>query len=383
MRLRTGGHVKSLDGLRAFAVLSVLAYHLDFIQPARSSLLHPHGGYLGVDVFFALSGYLITTLLIAEWDRRNHIKFRGFYARRALRLYPAMLVLLLVVGLLCAHWSAFWWAPKTIGVIPWVLTYSANWGVALHGSNVWAGTLANTWSLAVEEQFYLVWPVICLVLLKVVRRRGVLAVGCLAAAGLEMWWRWHLAAHGASYTRLYNATDTHSDGLLIGCALAFFLATIPPLTDRDARWRHLARAAGLCGAAAGVWLYLYANEGPHWLWYVPATAAATALLLGSLLTYPVPIVERVLEFAPLQWVGKRSYGLYLWHLSVIVMASSLGPWSWKTPTPAYRASLVAVSLAVTAVSYTLVERPFLKLKGRLSALRDSRAAGGASLAAAA
>lgn len=352
-----------------------MAYHLDFVRQ-KSSLVHPSGGWLGVDVFFVLSGYLITSLLVKEYDKRDRIRFGGFYARRALRLFPALAVLLVVVGLYCQTHPQYWWGKSSVRTIPWVIGYVINWGVALHHSNVWAGTLAHTWSLAVEEQFYLVWPLICLGILRIVRNRRLVAAGLLGAAALEVWWRYHLMVHGANFERLYNATDTHSDALLVGCALAFFVASLGEHAATDPRWRYASYTGAVAGVAAAPYLYLRADYGPEWTWlWIPACAVATALILFNLVTHPLPPLRWFLSTPPLVWVGKRSYGLYLWHLPVIIIVSSYG-FSWQDPSPLYRANLIIMSLLLCALSYRYVEQPFLRWKERLSRRQGAPALAG-------
>ncbi|HET9690764.1 MAG TPA: acyltransferase, partial [Acidimicrobiales bacterium] len=200
-----------LDGLRAVAVLSVLGYHL----------YEPHvlpSGYLGVDLFFVLSGFLITTGLVDEFDAGGGVVFGRFYVRRALRLLPAALAVVLVaLGLALATLHGDLRHQTLVG-LPWIVLYAGNWARAVGASSL--GVLANLWSLAVEEQFYLLWPVVLVAFLsrRVARER--LAAALVALAAVEVAYREVLFHTGVSVERLVNGIDTHSDGLLLGCALA-------------------------------------------------------------------------------------------------------------------------------------------------------------------
>jgi peptidoglycan/LPS O-acetylase OafA/YrhL len=203
------GYRPALDGLRAVAVLAVLTYHVGWIP----------GGFLGVDVFFMLSGFLITTLLCEEHARTGTISIRRFYVRRARRLLPALVLFLLICGgiLFVTRPSAFW--PTLGGNLLGVLSYGANWLIIYWRG---LGVFGHTWSLAIEEQFYLAWPLLLLGLLRGARPRLIVA-GLVTAAAGSLAWRLALALDGASFARLYAATDTHADGLLVGAALAVWL----------------------------------------------------------------------------------------------------------------------------------------------------------------
>ena len=208
------GYVPALDGLRALAVMLVLAAHL--------GIPFMHGGVIGVDLFFVLSGFLITGLLLEEQERNGQIHYPAFYARRALRLFPALVLLLPLVGI-AAHLS-----PEidkatgdlTTGGIPWVLLYLANWPRA---TGTQLGLFGHTWSLAIEEQFYLLWPAALFLL---VRKRTdypralvvSLSVAALVAVHRAVEW-----LQGAGIDRVANGTDMRADALLIGCATALAL----------------------------------------------------------------------------------------------------------------------------------------------------------------
>ncbi len=209
------GHVPALDGIRAIAVVLVLAFH--------ANLPGFRGGRAGVDVFFVLSGFLITSLLLVEHDRRDKIDLRSFWMRRALRLYPALIVA--IAGALFLAWLKM---PvfgatnrsflETLKAVPFTLFYTMNIPRAAGWSG--GGMLGHAWSLAIEEQFYLIWPVVAVALLK--RRRGAVRMAQIAVVGavVSAALRAGMDAAGVRSELLYNATFSHIDGVLAGCALA-------------------------------------------------------------------------------------------------------------------------------------------------------------------
>lgn len=196
--------IPELDGVRGIAILAVFLNHT---QPTLS------GGFLGVDLFFALSGFLITGILLNEFNRTGSISLRSFYYRRALRLLPALVVFLLV----CAPW-AHWQATTA------TMFYFANWH-----SFEFLGPLVHTWSLSVEEQFYIAWPVVLLLLLRLKLSKTAIAAGLITIIALIFIWRLYLLKSGASWERAYKGTDTHTEGLLIGCVIALVPDCLRPL----------------------------------------------------------------------------------------------------------------------------------------------------------
>lgn len=316
-------HRPGLDGLRGIAVLIVLASH------ARIAGFALQGGLAGVTLFFVLSGYLITSLLVAERDGTGRVNLRAFYIRRGLRLLPALFALLAVVSVGYAFDA--WPSPPgpvvdnlLVSVVA-VAGYVGNW--AILGFN--PGVLGHTWSLGVEEQFYFVWPLMLLAGLRLFGPRGV-AVVALALAVLVTPWRFVVAGED-NLIRLRVGTDMHADALLFGCALALLRIRASSLVG----W---AGVGGLVVLAA-VWTSGALGE----LIFVPlATIASVAALAGC---------PSLLGGRPLAYVGRISYGLYLWHYLLIW-------WGWPAPLT------IVVSIAVAVVSYERLERPFLRLKDR-------------------
>jgi peptidoglycan/LPS O-acetylase OafA/YrhL len=339
----------ALDGLRAVAVLAVIGYH------GKVGWLR--GGFLGVDVFFVLSGYLITALLLAEHAETGRVSVRAFYARRARRLLPALLLLLLGA----AAFSAFVAYSGDRGAIRAdalaSLLYVQNWHL------VWAGTsyftafaapspLRHLWSLAIEEQFYVVWPLTLLALLRLARgRRGFLVCALSAATLASAALMAGLYHSGSDPSRAYYGTDTRAHELLVGALLAVLFAHSS--TSRTAR---PLRAAGLVAVAVLVAFLGFATDSSGWLYRggFLGVAMVTAVVVASVTRAPDSSLSRVLSWAPLRATGRISYGLYLWHWPVML---------WLTPdrTDRHGGALlglrVAVTYAIATTSYVLIERP--------------------------
>ena len=344
-----------LDGLRAIAVIAVIVYH--FVPAAAV------GGYVGVDVFFVISGFLITGLLLREHDRAGRIGFRQFWARRARRLLPA----LAIVVLACGTWALFVGRDVLVGLGSQVLgaaTFSSNWLYIAQGTNYFDGTapelFRNLWSLAVEEQFYLVWPALFLLVLLLPRKwMRVGAIGALAAASAIAMAL--LAPATGDSTRVYYGTDTHAFGLAIGAALALLLAarfsTAPstaPSTDR-----RPSRVWPLIGAIAVGMIVVISISMPSGDPFVTrgglvAVSVLTALAITGA-TAAGSWLGQGLDIAPLRWVGERSYGLYLWHWPVLVLLIA----TLRSDAPDWVAPVVAlvVTTAAAALSYRFVETP--------------------------
>jgi peptidoglycan/LPS O-acetylase OafA/YrhL len=364
-------YIPALDGVRAFAVVGVMAYHggIPFL-PA---------GFLGVDAFFVLSGFLITTLLLGEWRRRATIRLRAFWARRARRLLPALLLVLLFVV-----WFSTVVAPGTYQDLRSdalaTLFYFANWHFILAGSNYFVQTgpvspLTHTWSLAIEEQFYLVWPLIVLAILKLTRDLRILLWVCsigIVGSALEMAL---LYRHGVDLTRLYYGTDTHAQSLLIGALLAALLAiladrrrTRPDPGSRrsaegDAAWwvtgvggRRLLAVLGGAGVLGLAFMWSRLSYSGWFLWQGGFLVAglATASVLACVVCSPRSWLARGLSITPLRFLGRISYGLYLWHLPLFQWLD--GERTGLTGYPLFGVRCAATLAAATA-SFYLVERP--------------------------
>lgn len=346
----------ALDGLRALAVAAVIAYHL--------GLHWMRGGYLGVDLFFVLSGYLITGLLYAEWEKSGTIRLRAFWSRRARRLLPALLAVLLVLGV--------WLAAGGPGLNRYTLRadglaalfYAANWHfISVHRSYFAQfsapSPLEHTWSLAIEEQFYLLWPLLVTGLLALGRRR--LTIACTGFLAVASAVTMAVLMHpGHDPSRVYFGTDTRAFELLVGAVLALLLAHRPRLT---ATARRVLDLAALASATAIAGLWVTAGGPPEWMFKGGMFAAAllVAVVVWNVTEADRGLLGRALSVAPLRWLGRVSYGLYLWHWPVIVVVS---PSTTPLRGLALDAVRVGLTVAVTAVSFYALEMPIRS--GRLS-----------------
>jgi peptidoglycan/LPS O-acetylase OafA/YrhL len=366
----------ALDGLRALAVTAVIAYHLGAGWLA--------GGYLGVDLFFVLSGFLITGLLLGEHRTKGAIALGAFWARRARRLLPGLLMLLLVLAAAAAAGLLVGVAgPAALrGDVLSTLAYVANWHQLVAGQSYFArfatpSPLAHAWSLAIEEQFYLLWPP-ALVLMawlaaRHARRAGAAPrlIACAAGVGAlasATWMGW-LAAHAASADRLYYGTDTRAFELLAGAALAAAVCGRPEPGPATRRVLHVTSVGGLGVIGALMVVAGGQNAAPaRWVFeggMALCTLAAVAVLADIRLTQPGPL-GRVLAAAPLRFVGRISYALYLWHWPVICELTSARTGLQGVALDGLR----LVVMATLAVSSTLLlEEPLRKVAGAAAGAR--------------
>jgi peptidoglycan/LPS O-acetylase OafA/YrhL len=356
--------------MRAIAVLAVIGLHVGILP----------GGYLGVDVFFVLSGFLITVLLIDEWDKRaGSIRFRDFYARRVLRLFPALACVVVAAALLALVLEATGIAVDlpvaraTLGAVRWVAIFAGNFVEARQPTTLSAlGTLGHTWSLAVEEQFYLVWPALFVLLMRRGTKRSRLAVALAVLAVAEMVYRLLGPQLGYTQNRIYYSTDTHSDGLLLGCALAFWLASRQPL---PAVPRRLATV--LIWLAASLLAVLFViGQQPSAPVEIPIAVLGTAAIVAGIVLGRTPAgLDRILQSRWAVYVGRRSYGLYLWHVVLLGAAEAIAapitgiypPAGWPRIGFAVIIGIgTTASFVVADLSYRFVELPALRLKRRFS-----------------
>jgi peptidoglycan/LPS O-acetylase OafA/YrhL len=367
------GHRPPLDGIRGLAIAGVLMLH-STIWGAMPPLLP--GGNLGVTVFFVLSGYLITTLLLGEHERTGRIDLRSFYLRRAARLLPGLLVLLPVYVLVFSREQSAWQLVLLVGP---VLLYLSSFVQAIWGT---MGPLAWTWSLSVEEHFYACWPVVLRWLLggRTDRRPGVrgwmrrhplvLAAGAAViivavATGIRVYlagsFRWNEFS--------YYATPTRIDALAVGCLAALI----------GHRYRRpLPRLAGWIALVAIGWSYAdpdFAIGGdPLSLYGLPLSEAAAAVLIVSVVNRPRGLLARALSFPPLVHLGAISYGLYLWNLLPGQTATMM---LGRHPGTAGTVALFGVMFVAVELSYRYVERPVMRwAKGQVDGGEGRGPAGG-------
>jgi peptidoglycan/LPS O-acetylase OafA/YrhL/lysophospholipase L1-like esterase len=347
-------YMPGLDGLRALAVLAVIAYH--------EQLGWAPGGLLGVGVFFTLSGYLITDLLLGQRARSGGLNLGDFWLRRARRLLPALFVMLAVVTAWITVVSPSRLASLR-GAVAAAATYSSNWFYIYTHNSYFArfappGPLDHLWSLAVEEQFYLVWPWLLLLGVYVVRGRRPNAVRWLAlptlilaaASAVAMLMLYH---PGYDPTRIYEGSDTRACGLLIGAALAMVWPS--RRTARTALWsRVVLDGAGFAGlAVVGLMIWRVGQYSAFtYQGGLVLLSVATAGVVAAV-ACPGTLVGAALGWKPLRWIGVRSYGIYLWHYPVIILTSPAN----STENLPRAALQVAASIGIAALSWRFVEEP--------------------------
>ena len=357
----------ALDGVRALAIVAVLAAH--------AGIPGVPGGFIGVDVFFVLSGFLITSLLLDERIRTGHSDLAAFWARRARRLLPAALVMIVTVFLAQSLWQ-----PDTVarlrGDVLSATLWSSNWRFALHGTDYFAqgGTaspLQHTWSLGVEEQFYLLWPLLLAVIWidtrsRRVRRRRLLLVATVGlAASVAVTYR---LSHVAALGRVYFGTDTRAQELLVGALLAWLLQptwawyTAPHRARRSPQVQHLPAVAPIAAwLGIGTLVVLghtatgATSEYRHGL--MLAVSAASALLIGAVVLDRRTIVAQLLSTPPMVGLGRISYSVYLWHWPIFQAMTGT-----RTGLRGYElaGARVALTIAVATASFFLIERPVLR-----------------------
>ncbi|MBD3689229.1 acyltransferase [Nanchangia anserum] len=372
-------HVRGLDGLRALACIAVLLYH---VLPTSLP-----GGFLGVDVFFVLSGFLITGLLIEERARSGRINLAQFWLRRVRRLVPAVSTMLVVTVPIA-------WAISRdllVGIgrqIAGALAFVYNWVTIADGASYFDQQLPrlymNVWSLGVEEQFYLVWPLIVVLAAHVIRR---------AWRRRLAWGAWALAACSAiamavvvanlpadqghlDVTRAYMGTDTHCFGLMLGAGLALALSRpmAPALRRLAERTRRLRVALAWVGLAVIIAGFFIVPDDQAWT-YPWGTLVVSLAVMGYLqgccdeVSGASPAsswLTRAIDVAPLRWIGQRSYGIYLWHWPVIVMMETAFP---QAPMSVCAVVALTLSVLAAAVSFALIEEPIRRrvLVGRIRA----------------
>src|SRR5689334_16238534 len=346
VRRRSGlPHMPTLDWLRGAAVAAVLLFHGD----------HLAGGYLGVDLFFVLSGFLITSLLLAETTVTGTVALGGFWARRARRLLPALAGLLVGV----AVYAMVFAQPSELGQIRGdalaTLGYVANWRAVLARQDYWAmfrvpSPLQHTWSLAIEEQFYLVWPLVVIGLAAWWRQataKAVLITSLVLAAASATLMAVLYAPSNVS--RVYYGTDTRAAAILLGAAFAAARVVRPPSDRPGAASRFLLEALGVAGMVGlGLAWALLGGQSPFLYRYGFLLCGLAAVAVIAAATHPRPmIVSRVLRFRPLCLLGLVSYGVYLWHwpVDVVVDEQRTGLSGW-----ALFGTRVVVTLAIAILS---------------------------------
>jgi len=350
------GYRPELDGLRGISILLVFIHH--FYHP-----LLP-GGFLGVDIFFVLSGFLITSLLLEEWDRHGSVSLKNFYIRRGFRLMPAVFLLIFLLAAYAVFFLNKAAADRAFQGIWLTLSYTSNWFYAFGAASA-DNPLGITWSLAIEEQFYFFFPLLLAAVLRSGIKRSAIILGSVALILVVSVNRALLAVHEVPTQRLYYASDTRADALLLGCLTAFLVGwNLLPLK----RFETSFKAIAVLALAFLSFMVMTASSSDAILYqgvYVLIEMSIALVLIAVVaLRWKLPVMAP--RSPPLVWLGSVSYGLYLWHWPIryFVYDKQLLP-----PSYFHLAAAIVLSFLFTACSFYCVERPFLKLKDRFSGRR--------------
>jgi peptidoglycan/LPS O-acetylase OafA/YrhL len=359
-------HIPFLDGLRALAIFWVLNFHSG---GELGALFSKRGGWAGVDAFFVISGFLITGILLKEQTKTATIGLKNFYTRRALRLVPAYILFIIVTCIVnplqCKHLA------PAVGI---AAIYMCDFDLALGWGHILGSGFEITWSLSVEEKFYLIWPTVMKFSRKHLAWIGLTTIAACFA------WRAYLVYSGAFWLRIAGGFDTKVDALMIGCLAAVALHNPQVRAKLQKYCTHFLVPIALF---AFVLLYLRALGHPfgavgltakllYWNLRVPVFTVAFTALIMSLCLQPKSIVARFFSLAPFTWIGKISYSLYLWHMLAFawVMQHAFVP--GKSAALDVEILEYAMAIAFAAISYYFIEQPFLKIKDRFSVMAETR-----------
>ncbi len=343
-------YVPELDGLRGIAILAVMFFHaeIQFFE----------GGFIGVDIFFVLSGFLITSLLVQEFDCMGaRINLQHFYMRRVLRLGPSLICLLVVFCLISSLVLGKEMAIKNFIDAVISLVYLSNWARAfeLHPPDF----LGHTWSLSIEEQFYILWPVVLLTLLRIIKNRWYIVFASALVALFSWLLRLYLVMNDATVERVYNGLDTRADALMVGCTLGVLISS--SLISENIK-EYLSKYLIVIAPFSMICLLAFSIfskwQDPR-MYYLGffVIELLTATLILDILVGKRSIVGKILAMKWLIWVGSVSYGLYLWHYPIFRTILALG---FNHLTVILIGTIL--TLIVAACSYYFLERPILKFK---------------------
>ena len=359
-----------IDGLRAIAVLAVIAYH--------SGITRFSGGFLGVEIFFVISGYLITALLLGEYESNQRIDIKRFWNRRARRLFPALIAY--IGGATALAYLTARDVIPTKGEILSAFGYIYNWFSIFQDVSYTDGFerknfFHHLWSLAVEEQFYLFWPLLLWGLLSLAGKRLTFALVIAGIIGSSVL-RWSLYEPFSDPLRVYYGTDTRASALLIGAAVAFmwrpWQSDKPAITTPNALSKTFIFVVGSASVAGLIWANMhyalfYPNIDSLFRGGMLITSALTALVIVVSVT-PQSVLSKILGIRPMQWIGKRSYGLYLWHWPVFQLTRprvdvDIDGWQLFL-------IRIVVTLIIVEISYQFIERP-IRERRFLNSLRTA------------
>ncbi|MFM9099270.1 MAG: acyltransferase family protein [Actinomycetota bacterium] len=355
MSTSSNRYIQSVDGLRAVAVIAVLLYHLgiDWIP----------GGFLGVDLFFVISGYVITGLILDSIDRSGGLDLRAFYLSRIRRLVPALIAMVVFTTIYIGVY-----APETVrrflNDLPYVFTGTMNWALVNRQQDYFEAIgrpplLQHTWSLAVEAQFYLIWPLVLLFVLRYFGKKNIsfVALAIALASGFALFiYSVQIDIRESAVSHVYFGTDTHSIGLFLGAALAVSWKPQNLTKEISKRAQDFVDLIGVFGFLGLLSAFLFINESDPTLYRVafPLTAIFGCATLISVI-HPASRFAPILSTKPALWIGERSYGIYLWHWIVFQLTRpslDLVGDDW-----ALYSLRVLIVFALADISYRYIETP--------------------------
>ena len=350
-------HISSIDGLRAIAVTAVVLYHL--------GLSWIPGGFLGVDLFFVISGYVITRLILDSINQSSALDLRAFYAARIRRIFPGFIFMVI-----CTIIFIGVWAPEAIkrflSDLPYALTGTINWLLVARNQDYFETIgrpplLQHTWSLAVELQFYLIWPIILLTVLKYFGKKNIARIALIIAmiSGTALFFvSLQLdQANAKQISHIYFGTDTHSLGLFLGAALAVSWIPQNLSANIEKRAQDVIDAIGVVGLLGLISVFLFIDQSNASLYRIafPLAGIFGCLVIISLV-HPASRFAPLISTAPFRWIGQRSYGIYIWHWLIFQVTRpsvDLSGQTWAL----YLARVLLV-LALADISLRWVEIPF-------------------------
>ena len=350
-------HISSIDGLRAIAVTAVVLYHL--------GISWIPGGFLGVDLFFVISGYVITRLILDSINQSSALDLRAFYAARIRRIYPGFLFMVISTIIFIGVW-----APEAIKRfltdLPYALSGTINWALVARNQDYFETIgrpplLQHTWSLAVELQFYLIWPIILLTVLKYFGKKNIariaLIIAIISGTALFLVSLQLDQSNSAKVSHIYFGTDTHSLGLFLGSALA--VSWIPQNLSANItrRAQDVIDGIGVVGLLGLISIFLFIDESNASLYQIafPLAGIFGCLVIISLV-HPASRFAPIISTAPFRWIGQRSYGIYIWHWVIFQVTRPSVDLSGET-WALYLARVLLV-LALADISLRWVEIPF-------------------------
>lgn len=348
-------YMTGIDGLRAIAVIGVIIYHLNYEWLP--------GGFLGVTIFFVLSGYLITDLLLEEWNKKGKIDFIDFWIRRFRRLLPALIFLMFILTIWILLFKQEAIGKLQADFLPSLL-YVTNWWYIFKDISYFEtfgmpSPFTHLWSLAVEEQFYIIWPILFFIIVKLFKKNSVRLLSILIIAMISAFLMAFIYVPGLDPSRVYYGTDTRAFSLLIGSMLAIIWPSQKLSKTLPSMSRIFLDITGLLGLALIVIMFYFSSQYDNFLYRggMVLLSIYTALLVACL-AHPASLLGKIFSIWPLRWIGTRSYAIYLWHYPIIILTTPNLYSGEVNMTLIFWQMLATIVMA--ELSYVFIEKPVRK-----------------------